>query len=53
MVGIRRPYGGTGSRDPDPRVFIQLINGRYSMANELWSHGLDGLSHDVHPKAQV
>ena len=53
MVSIWRPYDGTGSRDTDPIILIQCINGQQPMYNELWSHGLDGLSCDVHPTARA
>ena len=44
---------GTGSRSSDPIFFIQCINVRDPMANNLWSHGMDGLSRDVHPTARL
>ena len=45
------PFDGTGSRDPDPSVFIQCVNGMEPMANELLSHGLNCIFRDVHPTA--
>ena len=53
MGSICRPSDLTGSRDPDPRVFIKCVNCKDPMANELWYHGLYGLSSDSHPTAQV
>ena len=53
MGSIWRPSDDTGSRDTDPSVFIQCVNGRETMANKLWSHGLEGLYHDIHTIAQV
>ena len=50
---IWSPSDGTGSGATDPIVLIQYVNGWEPMANELWSHGLDGLCHDVHPTARV
>ena len=52
MGDIRRPYD-FGSRDQYPSVLIQCFNGRDTMVHELWSHVLDGISHDVHPTAWV
>ena len=49
MGSIWRPYAGTGSRDLDPSVFIQFINGWDPTASKFWSHGLDGISRNVHP----
>ena len=51
MGDIWCPYD-SGSGDQDPRVFIQFVNGRKPMAHKFWSHGLDVLSHGVHPKAR-
>ena len=50
---IRSIYGGTGIGAPYPRVFFQCFNGWEPMSNKLWSHGLDSIYHDVHPKARV
>ena len=50
---ICRPSYGTGKWAPYPIVFIQCINLREPMANELWSHGLDGLSRDFQPTSRV
>ena len=43
----------SGSRALYLIVFILFANGRDTMACELWSHGLDGISRNVHPTAQV
>ena len=53
MGSIKSPSDGTGRRDPYPNFFIQCINGQELMDNKLWSHGLDGISRDIHPTAQV
>ena len=53
MGSIWRLSYGTGSRAPYPRVFIQCVNGWDPMANKLWSHGLEGLCHDVHPTVRL
>ena len=53
MGSIWRPSDDTDSRYSYPIVFIQYVNGLEPMANKLWSHGLDNLCHDVHPKVQV
>ena len=37
-----------GNKALYPIIFIQCVNGRDPMAHEFWSHGLDGLSNDVH-----
>ena len=50
--GIQSP-SDSSSGDPDPSIFIQCVNGREPMVDELWFHGLDGLSRDVHPTARV
>ena len=47
------PSDGTVRRAPSPRVFIQCVNGQEPMSYDLWSHGLDGLCHDVHLTAGV
>ena len=44
-------YSVSGS--PDLIIFIQCVYGRDPMSHKLWSHGLDGLSRNVHPTAQV
>ena len=51
MGSIWRPCDGTGSRVTDTSVFIQYVNGWEPMANELWSHGLESLYHNVHSTA--
>ena len=51
IVSIRSPSDGTGRRAPYPSVFIQCVNGRDPMANELWSHRLDRIFHGVQPTA--
>ena len=53
MSSILRPSDGTGIGDPCTSFFIQCVNDREPMANELWSHGLDGLCRDIHPTARV
>ena len=50
---IWRPSDGTGIGDPYLSVFIQCVNGRETMANKLWYHGLDGLFRDVYPTIRV
>ena len=50
---ICRTSVGTGSGAPDNRIFVQCINVRDPMANDLWSRGLDSIRRDVHPTARV
>ena len=50
---VWRPSDGTGSGAPYSRIFIQCVNDRYPMSNQLWSHGLDGLCRYVRPTALV
>ena len=52
MGDILRP-SDSGSGAPDTRIFIQCVNVRDTMAHELWPHGLEKLSRDVHPAARV
>ena len=42
-----------GSKAPDVSIFIQCVSGREPVAHKLWSHGMDGLSLNIHPVAQV
>ena len=50
---IWRHSDGTDSGAPDPRIFIQCVNGWYPISNELWSHGLDDLCRDVNTTVRV
>ena len=52
-MGNIRSYSDSVSRDPDPIILIQFVNGREPMAHRLWSHGLDRISHDFHPTVRV
>ena len=47
-MGDIQSYYDSGSGPPYPNVAIQCVNGRYPMA-----HGLDVISCNIHPTAQV
>ena len=52
MGDTRRPFD-YGSRDPDPGTFIQCVDGRETMIQELWCPRIDGICHEVHPTACI
>ena len=49
---IRRPsdYGSGGTEGPE---FILFVDGREPQIHEVWAFGSDGITHEVHPTAQV
>ena len=53
MGSIRCHYYVTGFGAPDISVFVQCVNIRDPMENNLWSHGLYSIYRDICPTALV
>ena len=52
-VGSIRLPSDYGSGDEDGPEFIRCVDGQESQIHEVWTFGEDGVTHEVHPTAQV
>ena len=52
MGSIRRPTN-PGSRSTEDTAFIQCVDGRDTQIQEWWCLGLDNITQEFHPTAQV
>ena len=52
-VGSIRQNSDSGSGDEDGTEFIQCVDGRDIEINEFWTFRKDGVTHELHPTAEV
>ena len=47
------PLSDSGSGAPDPGAFIQCVDGREPIIQELWCQGIDRICCEVHPTSHI